>query len=91
MYNQRDIVLVKFPFTDLANSKLRPALIISNEKINNTRDYIFMMITSSTLSSNFIELENSMLVTPFKPKNGVPKKSYLYGKKISTLDEKLIK
>ncbi len=30
MYEFGKIVLVKFPFTDLSSSKVRPALIISN-------------------------------------------------------------
>ncbi len=33
-YNSWDIVLIKFPFTDLSNYKLRPALVISNKSYN---------------------------------------------------------
>ena len=33
-YKRWDIVLIKFPFTDLSEYKLRPALVISNEKFN---------------------------------------------------------
>ena len=35
---QKEIVLVEYPFSDLRGSKLRPALIISNEKFNNFSD-----------------------------------------------------
>ncbi|MBI2565163.1 type II toxin-antitoxin system PemK/MazF family toxin [Candidatus Woesearchaeota archaeon] len=38
MYEQKDIVLVPFPYSDLTGSKQRPALIISNSKINKTED-----------------------------------------------------
>lgn len=31
MYEQRDIVLVPFPYSDLTGAKQRPALIVSNE------------------------------------------------------------
>jgi PemK-like, MazF-like toxin of type II toxin-antitoxin system len=32
--NQRDIVLIKFPFSDLSGAKVRPALVISNQGYN---------------------------------------------------------
>lgn len=46
MYKQRDIVLIPFPYSDLTGAKQRPALIISNEKINQTEDRICCLITS---------------------------------------------
>jgi mRNA interferase MazF len=46
MYQRGDIVSIPFPFTDLSQSKLRPALIISNSLINRTEDVIAVMITS---------------------------------------------
>ncbi len=45
-YNQRDIVLIPFPYSDLTNAKQRPALIISNKKMNQTADRICCLITS---------------------------------------------
>jgi mRNA interferase MazF len=45
-YRQGDIIWVDFPFTDGSQSKPRPALIISNETINDTGDYILVQITS---------------------------------------------
>lgn len=41
-YKKWDIVLVKFPFTDLSNYKLRPALVISNKNFN--RDDNLMLV-----------------------------------------------
>ena len=46
MYDQRDIVLVPFPYSDLTGSKQRPVLIISNNKINKTEDRICCLITT---------------------------------------------
>ena len=31
---QRDIILIKFPFSDLSGAKVRPALVISNNQYN---------------------------------------------------------
>ena len=45
-YSRGEIVWVKFPFSDAATSKLRPALIISNNLVNRTGDYLLMQITS---------------------------------------------
>lgn len=45
-YKRGEIVWVKFPFSDSSISKLRPALIISNDKVNQTGDYLMMQVTS---------------------------------------------
>ncbi|QES93113.1 type II toxin-antitoxin system PemK/MazF family toxin [Empedobacter brevis] len=89
-YNQRDIVLVKYPFTNLKESKVRPALIISNKKVNKSGDYIFVMITSQKLRENFLHITSDMIETPFRQKNGIEVENYLYCKKISTIDESLV-
>ena len=86
-YSQRDIVLVNYPFTDLTGSKVRPALIISNKKVDKSGDYIFVMITSQKLRENFLHISSDMIETPFKQKNGIEVKNYLYCKKISTIKE----
>ncbi len=45
-YSRGEIVWVKFPFSDATTIKLRPALVISNNLINRTGDYLLMQITS---------------------------------------------
>ena len=45
MFKQADIVVVKFPFTDGWEFKNRHALIVSNQTINKTGDYL-MVLTS---------------------------------------------
>ena len=46
---QGDIVLIKFPFTDLKSTKVRPAMVLSTENFNkHSRDAVFVMITSGT-------------------------------------------
>jgi|25_taG_2_1085351.scaffolds.fasta_scaffold02435_6 mRNA interferase MazF len=61
-YNQGDIVLVPFPFTMGTSSKVRPAIIVSNSKVNNTQDVILAQITSKPRRDQFSYLlENSNL------------------------------
>ena len=45
--NQRDVVLIPFPYSDLTGSKQRPALIISNNKINKNQDRICCLVTTN--------------------------------------------
>lgn len=45
-YTQGDIVWVSFPFSDGSQLKPRPALVISNEIVNTTGDYVLIQITS---------------------------------------------
>ena len=42
--NQGDKVIVNFPFTSLEQKKIRPALIISNEKFNRGTNVILLAI-----------------------------------------------
>jgi hypothetical protein len=46
-YNKLDIALVPFPFTDLKNQKLRPALLLSDSMSQTNNHAVFAMITSS--------------------------------------------
>jgi mRNA interferase MazF len=48
-----DIVWVKFPFSDNSATKLRPALIISNDLVNKTGDYLMIQVTSVIRSDQF--------------------------------------
>ncbi len=49
---QRDIVLVPFPFSDTQTTKVRPALVVSNDVYNETHlDAVVLAITSNTTSS----------------------------------------
>jgi mRNA interferase MazF len=45
-YKKGDIVIIGFPFSDLSMTKKRPALIISNDTINKTGDYLMVQVTS---------------------------------------------
>ena len=45
-YQKGDIVIINFPFSDLSRVKKRPSLIISNDIVNQTGDYLMVQITS---------------------------------------------
>ena len=59
MFNQKDIVLIPFPYSDLTGSKKRPALIVSNEKINKTQDRICCLVTTNQ-HKNDLKIENKL-------------------------------
>lgn len=68
MFDQRDIVLIPFPYSDLSSSSKRPALIISNDKINKTQDRICCLITSKIRKGD-LEIEEGSFESgnlPFK-------------------------
>ncbi len=50
---QRDIILVPFPFSDQSNSKVRPALIASNNEFNHSQDIIVLGITSNHFEGKY--------------------------------------
>lgn len=61
-YNQGDIILVPFPFSDLSGSKTRPAIVISNKIVNKTQDVIIAQITTSLRNDSYsFELKESDL------------------------------
>ncbi len=48
MVEQRDIVLLRFPFSNLRGSKVRPALVLSSNEYNaKSEDFIAVAITSN--------------------------------------------
>ena len=66
-YKQGDVVLVKFPFTNLAGSKKRPAIIVSNKDDNRSGDYVVVMLTTQPIDGKFATtISNEEMSTPFK-------------------------
>ena len=60
---QRDIILIHFPFSDLSGTKVRPALVISNNTYNSQNlDVIVLALTSNLSKSPFkVYIENKDL------------------------------
>ncbi len=85
MYDQKDIVLMPFPYSDLTAAKLRPALIISNEKLNKTQDRVCCLITSNEPKDGELISQNC-----FQSGN-LPFKSWVKPHRLFTINEKIIK
>ena len=77
-----DIVLITFPFTDLSGSKLRPAVILSDNSLDLTVCFITTQIQWQE-PTDVLLLPNLV--------NGLKKQSLIRTSKVSTLDRKLAK
>ncbi len=79
-YNQREIVLVPFPYSDLSTTKRRPVLIVSNNEYNATfADVVVCVITSNQFEDNYsVSLENEHLETGILPESSVVKTHKLF-------------
>ncbi len=70
MIEQRDIILVPFPFSDQSSRKVRPGIVISNNEFNkNSEDVLIVGVTSNlskgiyTLSLTSEDLDEGKLFT----------------------------
>ncbi len=85
MYEQGEIVLIPFPYSDLTASKLRPALIISNRKLNRTEDRICCLVTSNETKEGIsIGKEDFDL-------GRLPFKSWIKPHRLFTVNKKIIR
>ena len=65
MFRRGDIVAFDFPYADGSGSKLRPALILSNDSIEATGDVIIAMITTRKRETDItVELTKNMTDEP---------------------------
>ena len=84
MYKQKDVVLMPFPYTDLTGKKLRPALIISNNKINATNDRLCVLITSN-------KAENALLIPKKHQREGaLPLVSFIKPHRLFSINKNII-
>ena len=77
-----DIVLVRYPFTDLSSEKLRPAMILLPE--NERGDFLLSFITSSLTESSLFDI--SLL----QGEGGLKRDSILRLQKIMTIHKSLL-
>jgi len=85
-YEQYEVVVVPFPFTDKNTSKRRPAIVLSDNKIFNheTRQSVLAMITSAKNTGWPLDVEICDLDSA-----GLPSASMIR-MKLFTLDHQLI-
>ena len=86
-YEQGEIIIVPFPFTDLSTIKQRPVLILSNNYYNNsTQDLITCGITLNIQENNTLLINNEDLA------NGeIPLTSRIKVDKLFTLHKSIVK
>jgi len=79
-YNQGEVILVPFPYSDLSSVKKRPVLIVSNNQYNNNfDDVIVCVITSSRYKDSYsIPLLNNDLVLGILPEESIVKVHKLF-------------
>jgi mRNA interferase MazF len=88
-YKQGDVVLVPFPFTDLSTTKQRPALVVSSDALNSTREDVIVAAITSQVPAHLASDE--FLIPPSELKScGLPKASIVRLSKIVTLHQQLI-
>jgi len=81
MYQKGDVVFVRFPFSDLSDSKMRPALIVWAPKVGSDPGYLLMQITSVATS----KYEYLIMLTADDLKAGsLPKPSVIRPDKLFT-------
>ena len=89
-YNQGQVVLIPFPFTDLTTTKQRPALIVSSDSYNLThQDVILAAITSQV--PTHLKPDECLLSGNDQKAAGLPKRSMIKLGKIVTIDQRLIR
>jgi len=89
MYKQGDIILTKFPFSDLSGSKLRPAIIISGENVNARKDFVCLQITSKFFDDEFFFRINEIhLDASLKLESGV-RLQKVFTANLSIIDRKI--
>ena len=82
-YSIGDIILIKFPFTDLSKAKKRPVLVIKSQ--NELDDIVCLQITSNQNQSSLIKIENSDLI-----EENLTLESYVKYDKCFTLNSEII-
>lgn len=82
-FEQGDIILIPFPYSDLTGAKRRPAIIISNSNLKGD-DKICCLITSNNIIDGILISGDSF------EKGKLPFKSWVKPQRIFSIDKRLI-
>jgi mRNA interferase MazF len=88
-YKRGEVVLVPFPFTDLSSAKQRPALVVSPDAFNSTRDDVLVAAISSQIPAT-LGLDEFLIPANELSVCGLPKPSVLRLTKLVTLHRLLV-
>ena len=87
-FEQGDILLVPFPFTNLSSVKQRPVLVLSSTKYNQEHEDII----TCGITSNLKDKEYSLLLTNKELSQGIlPKESRIKVDKLFTVEKSIVK
>ena len=87
MYNQRDIVLIPIPFTDLSTKKRRPVVILSNDEYNMSKEDIIVAAITSNISNDTYSIH--ITESDFEEET-LPRPSMIRADKIYTLNQSIV-
>jgi mRNA interferase MazF len=88
-YKRGDVVLVSFPFTDLTGTKQRPALVISSDVFNSTRDDILIAAITSQVPAQ-LKPDEFLIPAAELTLGGLPKPFIVRLLKLVSLHQRLI-
>ena len=88
-YKRGDVVLVPFPFTDLSSAKQRPALVVSADAFNSTRDDVLVAAITSQIPAQ-LAADEFMIPAGELAECGLPKPSILRLSKLVALHRQLV-
>lgn len=87
---QGDVILVPFPFTDLTTVKQRPALVLSADWFNTSRDDCIVAAITSQLPPK-LQPDEHWLSTSDLLAGGLPKPSLIRLGKLFTISQSLLR
>ena len=87
-FEQGEILLVPFPFTNLSMVKQRPVLVLSSKEYNRKSDDL----VTCAITSNISDKDHSVLITNKELVEGkLPKESRIKADKLFTLEKSIVK
>jgi mRNA interferase MazF len=90
-YKRGSVVLVRFPYTDLSGSKVRPAVIVTAEKYLAQADDVLCAFISSVLPDHL--LHSDIIISETNPefrRTGLKRSSVIRTHKLVLLDRELV-